>query len=38
MPVTVLLLLDHGRAVDAIAQNLGLHPATVDRSAQTYHA
>ena len=36
LPVT--MLLDHGRAVDAIAQDLGLHPATVDRHAQTYHA
>ena len=37
VPVTVLLLLDHGRAVPAIAEDLGLDQSTVYRYAQTYH-
>ena len=36
VPVTVLLLLDRGRAVAAIAEDLGLDEATVYRYAQTY--
>ena len=36
VPVTVLLLLDRGRAVSAIAEDLGLDEATVYRYAQTY--
>ncbi len=36
VPVTVLLLLDRGRAVAAIAEDLGLDEATVYRHAQTY--
>ena len=34
VPVTVLLLLDRGRAVAAIAEDLGLDQATVYRYAQ----
>jgi len=34
VPVTVLLMLDHGRPVAAIAQDLGLDEATVYRYAQ----
>ena len=36
VPVTVLLLLDRGRAVAAIAEDLGLDEATVYRYAQAY--
>ena len=36
VPVTVLLLLDHGRAVAAIAEDLGLDEVTVYRYRQTY--
>ena len=36
VPVTVLLMLDRGRAVAPIAEDLGLDEATVYRSAQTY--
>ena len=36
MPVTVLLMLDRGRAVAAIAEDLGLDEATVYRYSQTY--
>lgn len=36
VPVTVLLMLDRGRAVAAIAEDLGLDEATVYRYAQTY--
>ena len=36
MPATVLLLLDRGRAVPAIAEDLGLDAATVYRYAQVY--
>ena len=36
VPVTVLLLLDRGRAVAAIAEDLGLDEATVYRYAQVY--
>ena len=36
VPVTVLLMLDRGRAVAAIAEDLGLDEATVYRCAQTY--
>lgn len=36
VPVTVLLLLDLGRAAAAIAADLGLDEATVYRYAQTY--
>ena len=36
VPVTVLLLLDRGRAVAAIAEDLGLDETTVYRYAQTY--
>jgi transposase len=36
VPVTVLLMLDRGRAVAAIAEDLGLNEATVYRYAQTY--
>ena len=36
MPATVLLLLDRGRAVAAIAEDLGLDEATVYRYAQVY--
>lgn len=36
MPVTVLLMLDRGRAVAAIAEDLGLDEATVYRYVQTY--
>ncbi len=36
MPVTVLLMVDRGRAVAAIAEDLGLGEATVYRYAQTY--
>ena len=36
VPVTLLLLLDKGRPVPAIADDLGLDPATVYRYAQTY--
>ena len=36
VPVTVLLMLDHGRAAAAIAQDLGLDEATVYRHAQAY--
>ncbi|MGI4872555.1 MAG: helix-turn-helix domain-containing protein [Janthinobacterium lividum] len=34
VPVTVLLMLDHGRAAAAIAQDLGLDESTVHRYAQ----
>ena len=37
VPVTVLLLLDKGRPVAAIADDLGLDQSTVCRCAQTYH-
>ena len=36
VPVTVLLLLDRGQTVGAIAEDLGLDEATVYRYAQTY--
>jgi len=36
VPVTVLLMLDRGRAVATIAKDLGLDEATVYRHAQTY--
>ena len=36
VPVTAVLLLDRGRAVAAIAEDLGLEEATVYRYAQTY--
>ena len=36
VPVTVLLMLDRGRAVAAVAEDLGLDEATVYRYAQTY--
>ena len=36
VPVTVLLLLDRGRTVGTIAEDLGLDEATVYRYAQTY--
>ena len=36
VPVTVLLLLDHGRAVAAIAEDLGLDEVTLYRYRQTY--
>ena len=36
VPVTVLLLLDRGRTVAAIAKDLGLDEATVYRYVQTY--
>lgn len=36
MPVTVLLLLDRGQAVAAMAGDLGLDEATVYRYTQTY--
>ena len=36
VPVTVLLMLDRGRAVAAIAEDLGLDEATVYRYRQTY--
>ena len=36
VPVTVLLLFDRGRAVAAIAEDLGLDESTVYRYAQTY--
>jgi len=36
VPATVLLLLDRGRAVAAIAEDLGLDEATVYRYAQVY--
>ena len=36
VPATVLLLLDRGRAVAAIAEDLGLNEATVYRYAQVY--
>ncbi len=35
VPVTVLLMLDHGRSAAAIAQDLGLDESTVHRYAQT---
>ena len=38
VPVTVLLMLDHGRAVAAIAADLGLDEATVYRCAHAYRA
>jgi len=38
VPVTVLLMLDRGRAVAAIAEDLGLDEATVYRYAQTYRS
>ena len=34
VPITVLLMLDHGRAATAIAQDLGLDESTVHRYAQ----
>ncbi len=37
VPVTALLMLDRGRAVAAVAQDLGLDEATVYRYAQAYH-
>ena len=37
VPVTVLLLLDKGRPVPVIADDLGLDQSTVYRYAQTYH-
>ena len=37
VPVTVLLLLDKGRPVPSIADDLGLDQSTVYRCAQTYH-
>ena len=37
VPVTVLLLLDHGRSAAAIAQDLGLDESTVHRYAQACH-
>jgi len=37
VPVTALLMLDRGRAVAAVAEDLGLDEATVYRYAQTYH-
>ena len=37
VPVTGLLLLDKGRPVPAIADDLGLDQSTVYRCAQTYH-
>jgi transposase len=36
VPVTALLMLDRGRAVAAVAEDLGLDQATVYRYAQTY--
>ncbi|AWM32994.1 hypothetical protein DDQ68_09525 [Hymenobacter nivis] len=36
VPVTVLLMLDHGRPAAAIAQDLGLDVSSVYRYAQTY--
>ena len=36
VPVTVLLMLDRGRAVAVIAEDLGLDEATVYRYRQTY--
>ena len=36
VPVTVLLMLDHGRSAGAIAQDLGLDASSVYRYAQTY--
>ena len=36
VPVTALLMLDRGRAVAAVAEDLGLDEATVYRYAQTY--
>jgi transposase len=37
VPLTVLLMLDHGRAVAAIAEDLGLDQSTVYRYAHTSH-
>ena len=35
VPVTMLLMLDHGRSTTAIAQDLGLDTSTVHRYAQS---
>ena len=37
VPVTVLLMLDHGHAAATVAQALGVDVSSVYRYAQTYH-